>query len=71
MEDGQALADHVVHAGTHAQVGRIVGNLLDLFDLSLKFLTRKLKQVIGLRQTVVGMRVLRHVQANNALEGTT
>ena len=71
MEDGQALADHVVHAGTHAQVGRIVGNLLDLFDLSLKFLTRKLKQVIGLRQTVVGMRVLRHVQANNTFERTT
>ena len=71
MEDGQALADHVVHAGTHAQVGRIVGNLLDLFDLSLKFLTRKLKKVIGLRQTVVGMRVLRHVQANNAFERTT
>ena len=43
MENGQALADHIVHAGTHAQVGRIVGNLFDLFDLRLKFLARKLE----------------------------
>ena len=32
-------------------------------------MARKLEQVVGLRQTVVGMCVLRHVQADNALKG--
>ena len=70
MEDGQALADHIVHAGTHAQVGRIVGNLFDFFDLGLELLPRKLKQMIGLRQAVVGVCVFRHVQADDAFERT-
>ena len=70
MEDGQALADHIVHAGTHAQVGRIVGNLFDFFDLGLELLPRKLKQMISLRQAVVGVCVFRHVQADDALERT-
>ena len=70
MEDGQALADHVVHAGTHAQVGRIVGNLLHFFDLGLELLARKLEQVVGLRQAVVSMRILRHIQTDNALKET-
>ena len=34
-------------------------------------MTRKLKQVVGLRQAVMGMCVLRHVQANDALQGAT
>ena len=34
-------------------------------------MTRKLKQVVGLRQAVMSMRVLRHVQANDALQGAT
>ena len=69
MKNGQALPDHVVHAGTHTQVGRIVGNLFNFFDLGLEFLARKLKQVVGLRQAVVGVCVFRHVQADNALKG--
>ena len=43
MEDRQALADHIVNAGTHAQIGRVVGDLFDFFDLGLEFLARKLK----------------------------
>ena len=70
MEDGQALTDYIVHAGAHAQVGSIVGDLFDLFDLGLELLTRKLKQVVGLRQAVMSMRVLRHIKTDNALERT-
>ena len=61
MEDGQALTDYVVHTGTHAQVGRIVGNLLHFFDLRLELLTRKLEQVVSLRQAIIGVRIFRHV----------
>ena len=71
MEDGQALTDYIVHAGAHAQVGSIVGDLFDLFDLRLKFLARKLEQSIGMRQAVMGMCVLRHVQADDSLQGAT
>ena len=70
MEDGQALTDYIVHAGAHAQVGSIVGDLFDLFDLGLELLTRKLKQVVGLRQAVMSMRVLCHIKTDNALERT-
>ena len=59
-----------MHASTHAQVGRIVGNLFDFFNLGLEFFARKLKQVVGLRQAVVGVCVFRHVQADDALERT-
>ena len=49
MEDRQALTDHVVHASAHTQIGRIVGNLFDFFDLGLELLASTLKQVVGLR----------------------
>ena len=68
MEDGQALPDHVVHASAHTQIGRIVGNFFDFLDLGLELLTRELKQVVGLRQTIVSMRVLCYIQTDNALE---
>ena len=70
MKDGQALADHIVNAGAHAQIGRVVGNFFDFFDLGLELLARKLKQVVGLRQTVMRVRILCHIQADNALERT-
>ena len=70
MEDGQALPDHVVHASAHTQIGRIVSNLFDFFDLGLELLARKLKQVVGLRQAVMRMRILCHVQTDYALERT-
>ena len=60
-----------MNAGAHAQIGRIVGNFFDFFDLGLELLARKLKQVsIGLRQAVMRMRILCHVQTDYALERT-
>ena len=70
MEDGQTLPDHVVHAGAHTQIGRIASNLFDFFDLGLELLARKLKQVVGLRQAVMRMRILCHIQTDYALERT-
>ena len=68
MEDGQALPDHVVHASAHTQIGRIVSNFFDFFDLGLELLARKLKQVVGLRQAIMSMRILCYIQADNALK---
>ena len=68
MENGQALPDHVVHASAHTQIGRIVSNFFDFFDLGLELLARKLKQVVGLRQAIMSMRILCYIQADNALK---
>ena len=68
MKNGQALPDHIVNAGTHTQIGRIVSNFFDFFDLGLELLARKLKQVVGLRQAIMGMRILCYIQTDNALE---
>ncbi|MFQ7391932.1 MAG: hypothetical protein ACLRM9_00335 [Collinsella aerofaciens] len=58
MENRQALPDHVARG--HACAGRLhCRQPSDLFRSESEVLTRKLKQVVGLRQTVVGMRVLR------------
>ncbi len=70
MKDGQALADHIVNAGTHTQIGRIISNFFDFFNLGLELLPRKLKQMVGLRQAVIGMCIFRHIQTDNALEQT-
>ena len=70
MENGQALPNHVVHASAHTQIGRIVSNFFDFFDLGLELLARKLKQVVGLRQAIMSMRVLCHIKTDNALERT-
>ena len=68
MEDGQTLPDHVVHASAHTQIGRIVSNFFDFFDLGLELLARKLKQVVGLRQAIMSICILCYIQADNALK---
>ena len=57
-----------MHASAHTQIGRIVSNFFDFFDLGLELLARKLKQVVGLRQAIMSMRILCYIQADNALE---
>ena len=59
-----------MNAGTHAQISRVVGNFFDFFDLSLELFARKRKQVVGLRQAVMRMRILCHIQTDYALERT-
>ena len=43
-------------------------HFFDFFDLGLELLARKLKQVVGLRQAIMSMRILCYIQSDNALK---